>query len=54
MPPPPRFELWDFTPPTPARRGRFPTRRLAQRMALRLGLSAYQVRPVPAPKVERR
>lgn len=51
MPPPSRFELWDFTPPTPFRRGRFPTRRLAHRMALRLGLTAYQVRPVPAPKV---
>jgi hypothetical protein len=45
MPPPARFELWDLGPPFPACRGRFPTRREAYRWALRLRLTAYQVRP---------
>lgn len=40
---PARFELWDFSFSTPTCRGRFPTRRHAHRMALRLGLRAYQV-----------
>ena len=46
MPPPTRFALWDFSRAAPACRGHFPTRRLAHRRALRLGLRAYLVRLV--------
>lgn len=45
----PRYELWNFATPTPAFVGRFATRRLAYRMALRLRLRRYQVRDTPAP-----
>ena len=39
---PARYELWDFSYPTPTCRGRFPTRRHAYRMALRLGIQAVK------------
>jgi hypothetical protein len=40
-----RFELWSFDGSAPTYVGRFATRRLAYRIALRLRLRSYQVRP---------
>ncbi len=42
---PNRYELWDFSFTTPTCRGGFQTKRHAYRLALRLGLRAFQVLP---------